>query len=237
MRGRGVLGVALAAAIAVAAQPATSGGAAAGSCAAKHSRTVLANREARVYRVPTSGRKNARREMHACLYATGRDEALDDGGDFFRAFRPPGMALRGHRLAYGISVGAEGDEPPFTNVEMVDLRRPDPNGDGFALTAAGDGGPGDTSKIGSLAIGTHRTIAWIACPDDSAEPVGSNSDDPRPECVRAGYGDQVRTIAGLGKVRVLDDGRDIDPTSLRVRGTRASWIRGGRRHSARLPRR
>jgi hypothetical protein len=237
MRVRGGLGAALAAAaVAVAAQPAGSSGSAAGSCAVKHSRTVLANREARVYRVPVSQRKHARREMHACLYATGRDEALDDG-DFFRAFRPPGMALRGHILAYGLSVEAEGDEPPFTIVEMVDLRRGESDGSGFAVIAAGDAGPGDTSRIGSLSIGAHRTVAWIACPHDALTAVSSHSDSPRPSCVRPGRYDQVRTIAGRSDVRVLDKGRHIDPASLRVRGTRASWIRGGRRHAARLPRR
>lgn len=241
MRVRGGLAavvlVATALAMALRAEPAPSA-APPGFCtgASKYARTILKNREARVYSVPFSAKRpKGRQEVHACLYATDRDEAIDDG-DFFLAFHPPGMSLRGHRLAYGLNVADEGDEPARTYIQVINLRRPDRfSGSGFDLMGAGSAGPGDTAKIGSLALGAHGTIAWISCPADPFDPLTRRSLRPRPGCVRPGHRDQVRTLVGFNHVRVLARGRKIDPASLRVHGTRASWISGGRRHSARLP--
>jgi hypothetical protein len=236
---RVVAGVVLVAALGTVALAPASGGAPRGFCAAKHSRTVLKGDQARVYSVPFSRRRHAPRTKVACLYATDAAGALDDPG-FTIAFGPPGMALRGHLLAFAESIEADGDFPPETDVGVIDLREWD--GLTFRTLAGAYAGPDDGSdrlaKVGSIALGSRGTVAWITCPMTYGE--GNylrESARPRPNCVRAGDRDQVRTIDSgkRDRVVVLDRGRDIDPSSLRIRGTRASWVAHGHRRHARLP--
>jgi hypothetical protein len=206
-----------------------------GFCAAPRSRTIVNNDEARVYSVPATRRVRGPRETHACLYATNRDVALDDGREQF-AFPPPGMALRGHVLAYAVSIPAEGDFPAETRLIVIDLRRPAPGGGDFAalVDVRAARRRDELSEIGSLELGAGRAVAWIACPGAESE---VDSRDPRPGCVRPGFYAEVRAVAARpdAEVRVLGRGRRIHPGSLRVRGSRASWIQNGRRRSARLP--
>ena len=226
----------LLAAVVAVALGAPAGGSRRGFCAEQRSRTILKNRGARVFSVPVS---RHRRGKVACLYATGRAAALDDPPYSF-AFGRHGMALRGHRLAYAESVGPDGDFPAESYVTVLDLREADGYG-GFDQTtfayAGPDRGEGNRlAKVGSIALGTRGSVAWIACPIvyDTNDDV-HDSARPGPTCVRPGAPDQVRTIVARRKVRVLDRGSDIDPDSLRVRGRRASWLAGGKRRHARLP--
>jgi len=71
-------------------------------------------------------------------------------------------------------------------------------------------------------------IAWIACPE--AGELGSL----RPTCVRPGHADRVYKADSTGRRRLLDRGRDIDPSSLRRSGSRIRWVAGGRTHRGRL---
>lgn len=237
---RGVAAVVLVAALAAVVLAPASGRAPRGFCAARHSRTIVSGREARVYSVPDSPRRNAPRTKVACLYATDAAGALEDPG-FTVAFGPPGMALRGHRLAFAESIAAEGDFAAETNVGVIDLREWD--GVTFGVQegayAGPDAGTGDRlAKVGSIALGSRGTVAWITCPMTyTRDGYLRESSRPRPNCVRPGDRDQVRTIDSgkRDRVVVLDRGRDIDPSSLRIRGTRASWLAHGRRRHARLP--
>jgi hypothetical protein len=56
-----------------------------------------------------------------------------------------------------------------------------------------------------------------------------------PDCLRPGAEDTVAAVPSNKTERVvLDQGTDIDPTSLRRDGYRVSWVRAGKRKAVRL---
>ena len=62
--------------------------------------------------------------------------------------------------------------------------------------------------------------------------------DPRPNCVRAGRSDNAVFAVAAGSTTPvqLASSRTIDPLSVRLRNGRVSWVQGGERRSAPMPR-
>lgn len=212
------------------------------ACNPKGSKTLLESREARAFTVPDDPEYTRGYRIGACHYATGRITWLDDGAFDF-AFRPPGMRLEGGRLAYGYQFDTdpnEGENQVW--VDLIDLRRIDANGEAHIIAShpAWHDSHVHVVKVGSIRFGGNGSLAWIACPPDSGvyNSTGYDNTDLGPNCVRAGDRDSV-LIAGpgrKGKTRRVARGRNIDPSSLSRRGGRVSWVQGGRRRSAPLPR-
>jgi hypothetical protein len=244
MRGRGAFALTTMAATAAAA---LGGLAAAGAapttsaCNPKGSKTLLSNREARVYTVPDDPEYTRGYSIEACHYATGRATALDDGAFSF-AFRPPGMRLEGSRLAYGNQFDTdpnEGENQVW--IDLIDLRRTNATGEAHLITArpAWYGEQDHVVKVGSIRFGRDGSLAWITCPASDAgfNAVGADNTDLRPNCVRPGDRDSV-LVAGprrKDRTRRVAHGRNIHPGSLRREGRRVTWLQGGSRRSARLP--
>jgi hypothetical protein len=211
-------------------------------CNPKGSRTIVENREARVYKLPDDPKYTRGFTIEACEFATNRAVGLDDGAFDF-AFRPPGMRLERSLLAFGWQFDTDPNEGENqVIVELVDLRRGAADGGPYTV-ASRDAWPPTAEdhvvKIGSIAFNRRGSMAWIACPasDASFNAVGADNTDLRPNCVRAGALDSV-LVAGPGKgaaVRRVASGRGIAPGSLRRRGSRVTWIQNGRRRSTALP--
>jgi hypothetical protein len=77
-------------------------------------------------------------------------------------------------------------------------------------------------------------MAWIACTEPDPEVFSASR---APNCVRPGRGHKwvMRKLAGAATAEVLDTGRDVDPSSLRLSGTQLTWRNDDRRRASRLP--
>jgi hypothetical protein len=77
------------------------------------------------------------------------------------------------------------------------------------------------------------SIAWTTCPGTGdGNPIANT---PRPNCVDAGDLVKVwRLDIGSKKSRLLDSGNAIDPSSLRLKSGRVTWVDDGKRRGADL---
>lgn len=137
-------------------------------------------------------------------------------------FAPPAISLAGSRAGWALDTyDRDGDR--VTYVIVADLAQPADE----RVVKAGTRYP----KVGSLRVHPDGGVAWITCPSDDDSPRGSQ----RPNCTKAGALDRVYALdAGATKPRLLDRSRAIDPRSLRRKGDRISWVRAGKRRSAKL---
>jgi hypothetical protein len=84
-------------------------------------------------------------------------------------------------------------------------------------------------KVGRLQITRTGSVAWTVCEHPQA-----GSGEPSPECVRPGYEARVWKLERGSPAELLDEGTDIDPRSLGLRGSTLTWLHGGERRTATL---
>lgn len=219
--------------------PAESADAPTDRCARKHSVTISANVQVRVYR-DRPQLDGAR--IIACHRATGSKTRL--GNPFPDTLHQFGgrraIALRGSTVAYTMILDPQGDEGgPAT--QLVRVRLPFTGGRGAFESAPAVSLTISKSTPRELAaerifIAPSGTVVLAAC---QAQPLVYRG------CARP-LG-KVRIVAApdrafLPDLRfrepvVLANARGIDPRSLRLSpsGTHAGWTERGRRRSARLP--
>src|SRR3954469_9075379 len=206
-----------------------SGGSAAQSkCASRHSTTILQNSKVRVFKQPT--RDGIRGfDVYACHKPSGETMILGNSfiGDY--PFLPPAIDLAGPVIGYADEWC---DPPEFcgTSVKATDMRHPhDYRGDVNGAPGSPDG---RLVKVGSLRTTGHGTLIWIACPERHRKKLTGSRE---PNCEEPGDRDSVYMNVYRKKDKLLDRGKTIDPTSLRLRGHKASWLHGGHRRHATLP--
>jgi hypothetical protein len=156
----------------------------------------------------------------SCDLRSGTTRELDHPADGDVAFSRPAVAVAGATVAYGASVnGADGGSSTYVRV----------------LDATQDSSPvreiETELKVGSVVVRERGAVAWISCEVRFAD---SPPTSRAPECVGPGALDRVYRASARGRPRVLDKGRDIDPDTLRLRGTRLSWRSGGQTRTARM---
>jgi hypothetical protein len=199
-------------------------------CYPKRSRTLLANREARVFAL-RPGLASRGYDIYGCAFASGDRYSLEGPPEVI-AFTPPAISLAGPLV--GFAVNACDIESCSTGVFVKDLRLAGTSRsvEEVVRHVASPTGQ-DVVKVGSLRITRGGAIAWIVCPDTYGG-VGDPPTRRNPNCVRPGSLDRVVALpGGSSEVVVLDKGREIDPSSLRLAGHRLSWRHSGRiRHAS-----
>ena len=204
-------------------------------CPSPKVKVLAKGREAALYRRGDEGDF----VYYMCRRDTGRRSILGvqvPNGDYW--FPPPAIAVAGPYAAYAQDVYDvdTGEDTRGTGILLVDTRA---RGDAFRLVVRGKA-PATARrqyvKVGSLALRRTGAIAWVECPVIGRLRVG----DPRPNCVRAGlsvnrvYKRDSNTPQGDATTDLLDEGTEIDPTSLRLRGATVSWTHDGKRRTAPL---
>lgn len=143
-------------------------------------------------------------------------------------YRRPAIKMRGSVVAYALTARTDPNEGvEATLIQRVDLRSStDPKFRYFQSKRAGPGVP----KVGSLVFRSSGAVAWIACPGRHAS-RGMFA----PTCERPGASDRVYVLRrGARKPELIDTGSRIDPHSLRLHGSRITWLKRGRTVSAAL---
>jgi len=147
--------------------------------------------------------------FYGCLLARGVRKDIDPNSD-------SPIAVAGHLVAY-LSYDCDPDYVEcYSYFEVVDLRSE------HGLDTAVD--PADIdgdSELGGLALRRDGALAWTEC------------ETPRPQCAR---GDEFTLYVSPfdGRERRVDAGTGLDPDSVRWRGARLTWTRGGVRRSTRV---
>ena len=165
----------------------------------------------------------------ACDYNVRSPQLVDSPIDTIFAFRGPSLSLNGSYLGFAVDDCDPNAVTCVTRVVRIDLTERYAGPTGFPAQPIGK----PYVKVGSLRVGRHGGLIWIVCPErgDSLNLLGKQT----PNCVRPGDRDTVITLAAGAKSEViLDSGRQIDPSSLRLSGTTAGWSHSGRTRHARL---
>jgi hypothetical protein len=154
-----------------------------------------------------------------CLLARGAPVALDsvEGNPF------PPIALAGPLVGYA-SDSCDPDECD-TFIFVTDLRD---EIDGVRRIAAA--GPGRTSEVPSLVLKPDGAVAWVSCSAYSPTYGAIDSCTARRRTKKRVYALDRRRF----RPRLLDVSRQISPESLTLQGSRLTWRRGGKIHTARL---
>lgn len=200
-------------------------------CGPAHAHTLLRNAAARIYEAPDFGPGSAL-TVYGCALGQTPPLQLDGPDDFVFAFKGPALALAG--VVAGVAEQSCGQDPPCTTVVLaLDVSTPDLRAQRLAGHSAAARGS-KLVKVGSLRVKADGSLAWITCPERTALVYTINA-SRTPNCVRAGDRDSVIALPrGATGATVLDTGRRIDPSSLRLRGSRLSWTDRGRRRHATL---
>jgi hypothetical protein len=192
------------------------------NCAPQNASSVIENEDVRVLRFSKDDPSYAGATV-SCELSTGNSVELDSPIEGEVVFSRPAIALAGSTVAYGVNVNnAEGELSTY--VRVIDARKL--NGDAIGAGQSFMTYP----KVGSVVVRKTGSVAWIAC----EVRFFGNPTSRRPECDRPGAVDRVYRARNGGRARLLDKGRDIDPESLRLTGSRVSWRSGGRVRSASL---
>jgi len=211
--------IALAAAV-LAIAPAGARSPARAKCFPPKSKELVRSRHTRVY----LDRRSKPYDTVACSYDTGRREFLSDEAEGIHAFPPPALDLSAVLVGF---VQYDNSDPVNTGllrIRVISVR----SGRDKSPPTGVDPGRGD-GRVGRLQITGAGSVAWIVCP--FSEPPDGN---PNPACT--GPGDRARLWKqepGSGPV-LLDDGTDIDPGSLGLRGSSLRWLRAGQPRTATL---
>jgi hypothetical protein len=197
------------------------------TCRPHGTTTLLENRSARVYRYRDDGR------IAACAFKQGQELSLDSPVDSTQAYPPRSMALAGPLVGYAVE---DCFEECYTDIAVSDLRyvnRTDGRSGIHRYARAGIGRRDVT--VGNLRLRRNGGLAWITCP---GHPLNENLvvvATQRPNCVDDGSFDRVVKLDSRAKRRkVLDRSREIEPSSLRLKGDRISWLHEDDRRYARL---
>jgi hypothetical protein len=197
------------------------------ACFPRDSKTLAQNRVARVYSRPGPGEDDVERTLEACVFSKGAGVELDSPREGMHGHVPPGLVLNGTVVGYAV---VDCFEDCSTSVEAVDLllKPPDENPINWSDASRRE----EVVKIGSLTVTRSGGLAWIACPR------GLDFELTRswPTCLKPGYKDTVyRDAAGpFAPPERLGIGRDIDPSSLRRKGSKLTWRQGGKLHKSTL---
>ena len=194
-------------------------------CARSGSATVLENREARVYATRRGGRIK-----YACLKDTGRREKLDGPISDIRTRPPPAMALAGpllltvtDTLADGLDVAAD-----RRTLGIIDLRVDADGRSPVVTTRLGYGVLG----VGSAQLKENGSFAFVSCLTSGRRGIVSEN------CLRretvSPYEVVKYEVRAPRRRVVLESGLQIDPASLRLRGSRLTWRSGSETKSAPL---
>jgi hypothetical protein len=149
---------------------------------------------------------------------------------------PPGIAINGDLIAFGFD-DLSSPDGALTEIQVENFGH-QPNF--FTNLAAGATPDVEPAKIANIKVDGKGDAIWIACPSA----VANQPDESRlgrdfatgagARCQRAGPEMWVYyTVGEAASVqRNLDHGLAIDPRSLRLDGSIASWRAAGRTHSA-----
>jgi hypothetical protein len=186
-------------------QSANAGGSS-GTCGRKQGHTLVQNGSARVYTL--NG------EVYACAIPGGASYHLGSASVCNGTHRAAPVAIADRLVAYGLQTcGTD------TGSSVVVVRRlttgkrlhTDP-----AITGAA--GPESFQTVESLVVKRDGSDAWITVTNSVA-----------------GHGSTIEVHAhGTGGSALLDSGPGIDPSSLRLKRSRVSWLHDGHRRSAKL---
>jgi hypothetical protein len=209
------------------------GAAAVNRCSAKDTRTLRENKYVRVYASPNRSGIRRKFDTVACSKLSGKGFGLDAPSLEYYAFIPHAISLRGNTVGVAVESRCGGEGLCATAVQAYDMR--------FAGTArdtlnGGDAGPRHRRlvKVGSLRVTRSGTLVWISCPEPSKSRLSGSQ---HPNCVRAGDKDRVYTLGASrsARLKLLDSGRTIDPSSLSLEADVATWKHGSKRLRAHLP--
>jgi hypothetical protein len=169
-------------------------------------------------------KKRRRDGLYACLYATGHSRLIAD--EFW--YPRPAVDINGRLIGSAVDL-SEAAENEYTSIAVQELRPGAAPKLHLALVRP-------PLQIGSLRVKSAGAVAWIECSGESNGPG-----DPRPDCVAPGRSrtngvvkrdSATDTTTDSQRVDGLAEGRDIDPRSLQLHGSRLSWLQGGKRHYA-----
>ena len=189
-------------------------------CFPAKSTSLVRSKQTRVYR-------DRRGETAACNYETGHSEALSDKDEGIYVYPPPAIDLAGVLVGFAVEDRSDPVGLHFTAIRVISARTGRPKNPFTTVDP-----PNTDGKVGSLRINRQASVAWIVC-----EYSQNTAGNPRPECVRPGHEARVWKLergGGPNAPTLLDQGTDIDPRSLGLRGSELSWIRGGERQTAEL---
>jgi len=216
------------------------GGAAHGAsppCEPDGSKTLVENRDARVYQIARERSGHSTLYTYGCLRASGSQVLLASDAEPSAVFPPPAISLIGPYVGYAVDTDSDPDAPGgrVTYVEVDDMRPQEPGKEEVGLVV--NAGAKDVARVGGLKASKTGGVIWIACP---APPDGPLAADPRGKCTKPGTYDRVfrarLDTSGTAHVQQLDRGVGIDPRSLRrAHGSRVTWRHGRRKNSAKLP--
>jgi len=179
--------------------------AAATRCGPASARTLAANGRVRVYA--------QNQVVYGCSVARGRSFRLGHAARALSESQVGPVAVAGDLAAYGLrSFGVD------TVSASVVIRRLTDGTEVKQLRATRAVGAEAFESIGSVAVLANGAVAWIG---SERSIVGHRS------------AIQVHA-AGAGGDQVLDSGPNIGPTSLRLHGSRLSWVDGGATRHATL---
>lgn len=177
----------------------------AGRCGPASAKTLAANGRVRVYA--------QHQVVYGCSVARGRSFRLGHASRALAEARVGPVAVAGDLAAYGLqSFGVD------TVSASVVVRRLTDGTEIKDLQATRAVGAEAFESIGSVAVLATGAVAWIGSEHSI---VGHRS------------AIEVHTD-GTGGDRVLDSGPNIDPASLRLHGSRLSWVDGGATRHATL---
>ena len=191
------------------------------NCERARSTTLLRNDEARIYRRGSDG------ATFGCAFRGELWQLDDPRGATSYAFRPPAMFQVGPIVAYAVHQEIGALDPFQTEIIVQDLRERTEDSSILRQRTADSRG---VVKIGSLVARRNAAVAWITCPE-RGQPYGERS----PNCIRAGSLNRVYKLDSTARdIELLDQGRRINPSSLRVRGSTIAWTNRGKRIRTKL---
>ncbi|HET6868067.1 MAG TPA: hypothetical protein VFH80_19295 [Solirubrobacteraceae bacterium] len=179
--------------------------AAATRCGPASARTLVGDGRVRVYVL--------HQVVYGCSVARGRSFRLGHASRALAESRVGPVAVAGDVAGYGLqSFGVD------TVTATIVVRRLTDGTEVKELRATRAVGAEAFQSIGSVAVLASGAVAWI----------GS-------EHSIVGHRSAIEVhAAGAGGDRVLDSGANVDPASLRLHGSRLSWVDGGATRHATL---
>jgi hypothetical protein len=174
-------------------------------CGPASAKTLAADGRVRVY--------SLRQDVYGCSAARGRSFRLGHASRALAQSRVGPVAVAGDLAAYGLqSFGVD------TVSASVVVRRLTDGTVVKDLRATRAVSAEASESIGSVAVLASGTVAWIGSEHSI---VGHRS------------AIEVHS-AGAGGDQILDSGPNIDPASLRLHGSRLTWVDGGATRHATL---
>lgn len=173
----------------------------------------------------------------ATFACTAHQKVLLSTGDLELIFSASALAIRGTRVAYGYGVYEDPNDLGGTEVRIVDLSEPAPADTVRRLPA----GPENLVKVVSIRLAAHGGVAWTACRSSTIPPQRTNGRGTRchrrgtPAWLYAAEAPASEVASQTARPRLLDQGRSLTPSSLKLSGRTVVWRSSGQRRTAKLP--